>query len=246
MEIKEYCLLYDLEETYWWYVALRDIVFSYIGKIAKGRNSLKFLDAGCGTGILLSLLSGHKAFGFDISDDALQFCRKRNLTSLVQASACNIPYKGGSFDIVSSIDVIYHLRIKSDEEALAEINRVLKKGGYLILHASAYDSFRGKHDRAVHTRHKYTAKEVKEKVEKAGFEIEKLTYRNTLLFPMILIKRLLERIDFGPQREKESDLKEIPGFINKVFAGITKAENKLLGFVDFPFGSSIFCVARKI
>ena len=69
--------MYELEDTYWWFVARRRLVHSLIGKYA-GDSPLKILDAGAGTGALMrSLPDLGEVWGCDISPAALAFCRQR-------------------------------------------------------------------------------------------------------------------------------------------------------------------------
>jgi len=109
----------------------------------------------------------------------------------------------------------------------------------------AYDSLRGRHDRAVHTRHRYTIDELEEKVKAAGLVVEKITYRNTVLFPLAFLKRILQGRSVKSADKVESDVVLPPDFINKLFTKILFFENRLLRTINFPFGLSIFCVARK-
>jgi len=245
MKKEEYKIMFDIEDDYWWYVGLRQLVFSYTA--GKGdRADLKILDAGCGTGGMSAKLKAYKPYAIDYSEEAISFTRSREIVNIARASVCCIPFKKSAFDIVISLDVLYHINISDDVETLKEINRVLNKEGVLLLHLPAYNFLYSKHDEAVHTRHRYTAKEVKQKVEAAGFEIEKITYRNIFLFPIAVIRRILEKFFSGSEEHTESELKSMSFFTNYIFTRILLFENKLIrSGIYFPFGLSIFCVARK-
>jgi len=245
MERGEYQTLYNSESSHWWYLGLRDLVFSFINKYAEKKKETRILDAGCGTGGILKDLGDRKAWGLDISWEAIGFCRLRKLNNLVNASISNIPFKNSSFDLIISLDVLYHLGVKDDRKALKELTRVLSKGGTLLLNLPAYDFLRGRHDKAVHTRHRYTIRELKEKVRASGLVIEKITYRNTVLFPLAFLRRVYEGRSAKSTNKVGSDLASLPNFINKLFTKILFFENQLLRTINFPFGLSIFCVARK-
>lgn len=245
METKEYQTLYDSENSHWWYLGLKDLVLSFVAKYAEKKKETRILDAGCGTGGILKDLEGYKAWGLDISQEAIRFCRLRKLNNVINASISNIPFEDNSFDLIISLDVLYHLGVEDDREALKELTRVLSKGGTLLLNLPAYDSLRGRHDRAVHTRHRYTIDELKEKVKTAGLVVEKITYRNTVLFPLAFLKRILQGRSVKSTDKVESDVILPLDFINKLFTKILFFENRLLRTINFPFGLSIFCVARK-
>jgi len=59
---------------------------------------LKVLDVGCGTGIFLKILSGdHDVTGIDYSEDAISFCRMRELENVKQASVNDLPFDNESY-----------------------------------------------------------------------------------------------------------------------------------------------------
>lgn len=248
MEKQEYQTLYNREDSYWWYLGLRSLILSSFDKFIHKRDNLKVLDAGCGTGGILSALKVSFACGLDISEDAMKFCKSRKLNNLIRASICNIPFNNSSFDAIISLDVLYHLSVKNDIEALKEFYRVLRSGGILFLELPAYNFLRSIHDRAVHTRHRYTLKEIKQKVERTGFAIERITYRNTILLFLAVIKRLIGKASSRHKSKGEavSDLTQLPDFVNKFFTQVLLIENRLiLSGLKFPFGLSVFCIARK-
>lgn len=246
MEKKEFEILFYLEDDYWWYKELRGLVFSVINKIFQDTNGLILLDAGCGTGGLLAHINAQKAYGFDISEESIKFCKIRKLKNVLRASVSNIPFSSNSFDLVISLDVLYHLRVKNDITALKEFYRVLTKGGVLLINLPAFNFLRSTHDTVIHTRQRYIQKELKRKVENVGFEIEKVTYRNAILFPLIMFIRFLKGLSFKNIKTVHSDLRPLPVLINKLLTSFLSLENRLIiSGLNFPFGLSLFCVARK-
>ncbi len=246
MEKEEYTTLYNMEDSFWWYVGLRDLVFCCVDKFTsfKGDN-FNILDAGCGTGGVLSGLRAYKTYGLDISEEAIKFCKLRKLNNIVQGSICDIPFDNNFFDLIISLDVLYHLSV-NDTKALEELHRVLCKSGRLMLNLPAYGFLKSEHDKAVHTRHRYTTKEVKLKLRNSGFSIESITYRNTILFPLALVIRLMKKLLPKNKVKPKSDLILLPNLLNGFLTQILFLENRLIlsGF-KFPFGLSIFCVAKK-
>jgi SAM-dependent methyltransferase len=247
MELKEYKTMYNIEDGYWWYLGMRELVFSQIERMESERKSPSILDTGCGTGKVLEACKDFRAYGIDISEEALRFCNLRKLNNILQASICDIPFKNGSFDMVISLDVIVCMDIEHDMKIFNELYRALRRNGVLVLNLPAYNFLKSSHDRAVHCKHRYTANEVKRKLERAGFMIETLTYRNTFLFPVAFVKRSINKVIKANTGKAESDLKPLPHVINKMFTYLLHIENKLIasGF-RFPFGLSVYCVARKL
>jgi len=243
MKPEEYKTLYELESDYWYFVALRNLI-SHSFK-DKFKNALEILDAGCGTGALLENFAnrGHM-FGIDISGDALNYCKKRNLHNVAQATISDLPFKDNRFDLITSIDVICCLDENDELKAFREIHRVLKTDGTLILNLPAYKFLMSEHDKATHTKKRYSRAELKKKLELAGFKIHRITYRNTLLFPFIMIYRILKKNSKSAE-DSESDLRAIPSFLNKSLIALLTLENSALSKINSPFGNSVFCIAHK-
>src|SRR6266852_459243 len=101
--------------------------------VSWARGSGRVLDAGCGSSLIVQSLNN--AIGLDSNLGKLRFLRREGMP-LVNASAFALPFKDGSFDCVISSQVIEHLPF--DESLFAEMRRVLRVGGTLILGTPDY------------------------------------------------------------------------------------------------------------
>ncbi len=253
MEEQEYHTIYELEESHWWYIGLHGLVKDALWRHRKApppgsSGKAALLDAGCGAGKLLKDLSADydPAVGVDISPVGVSLCKKRGLTKLITGSVSGLPFKDGSFDAAISLDVIYHMQVADDRTALRELQRVLKPGGILVLNLPAFEFLSGSHDRQVHTKRRYTTKELKRKLLSSGFEVSELSYRNAFLFPVIFLVRAVQKLTGSASHGTgKSDVTGLPGPINRLLTLLLLFENRLLKRVSLPFGSSVFCVARK-
>ncbi len=242
MDKEQYELLYKLEERHWWYLGMREITSSLLSRHLNGTRSPRILDAGCGTGGMLKYLRRFgPVFGVDIAQEAIEGCHKRDIATVAQASIEELPFSDQSFDAVVSFDVLYHQAVVNDVRALREFNRVLRPGGLLMVRVPAYDWLRCTHDVAVHTRHRYSERELERKLSGAGFRPRKLTYVMSLLFPVAAAKRLLE----GTKRSLISDMEMPPAPANSLLLSALKLEAALVGHVSFPWGLSVVGVAEK-
>ena len=108
MEPNEYEVVYNVEESHWWYVGMRRITTTLLEQCYPGRTDLGILDAGCGTGgAMVYLAHFGDVAGIDLSPYALAFSRQRNQMRLVQATVTHLPFADGSFDLITSFDVLY-------------------------------------------------------------------------------------------------------------------------------------------
>lgn len=247
MEKEEYRKHFELEERFWWFEGRRGIIKTILEgyKVIKDRER-NLLDIGCGTGINLKVFQKYfTPFGCDVSDEAISFCKERNLKRVVQSDGGELPFKDGTFDAVTLLDVLYHKNIRSDTNVIREAKRVLKKKGYLLITDSAFNFLSSKHDIAFQARERYTKKKLSMKLKENGFFILKLSYLNFFLFPIVLSVRLIERLTLNKNTKPESNLKPINNRLNKILICILRMEAFWIRYLNFPIGSSLLCLAKK-
>jgi SAM-dependent methyltransferase len=243
MNPEEYEVMYQVEDHHWWYLGMEHITCSLLDKAVGRGHQLRILDAGCGTGAVMNYLAsyGHVT-GFDFAAEALKFCRQRGHQELTQASVIDLPYADHTFDLIVSFDVICEIGV-DEIVALREFARVLKPGGCLLLRLPAYDWLRGKHDVAVHIRHRFHRRELKAKLRWCGLTPERTSYANMFLFPIAVVKRFGERLFRSDQAS--SDLTLDPGPFNGALRTILSAEAPLIRSVGLPFGLTVVALARR-
>ncbi len=244
MEQHTYAIMDRVEDSHWWFVGRRAILESFLrgicSRLSTPDSRLKILDVGCGTGANLEMLAQFgSAEGVDVSDDALEFCRKKGLT-VQKGLAETLPYTDETFDISTALDVIEHL--DDDIAGLREMHRVTKIGGYTLIFVPAFMWLWGVQDDISNHRIRYTKKQIVERVEKAGFKVERATYANFTFFAPILGGRTLMKVTgIKPESENNVNISALNGIFGKIFS----AERFLLEKVDFPFGVSTVIVAKK-
>lgn len=233
--------LYALEETHWWHKAKRNLVSSFIKKYI-GKNRVKILDVGCGTGKNVETFAKlGESWGLDSSREAILFCKKRGIKNLIKGSVENIPGKKEYFDFITALDVLEHV---DDEKALIEIKRVMKKSGILIVNVPAFSILWSKWDEVLHHKRRYTKTQLNKVIAAAGFKTLKITYIYSFLFIPVLLIRTLKKLVFKDYYP--SDFKLSNPLINNVM-GILCSIERMIIFIDktIPFGTSLLLVAQK-
>jgi len=244
MNPSEYARMYALEDWYWWFVARREAAGQFIRDHAPPERPLNILDAGCGTGGMLDLFAKWPdavATGADVSADALRFSHGRGHRRLVGADLMLLPFRSGTFDVATALDVIEH--VPDDARAVQEISRVLRPGGILVASVPAYQFLWGPHDEALHHRRRYAGNEFRSLLEASGLRVERQTYLLSALFPLAAAVRLATR--GRKPDEAAAALPRVPEFINRSLIGLQAAELAVARRVSLPFGLSVLAVARK-
>jgi len=250
MKENEYLHMFEEEEHHWWYAGMRAVINSLVPPASLPENP-RVMDAGCGTGYAMGWFRAHygaMVTGIDYYPQGLAFCRRREERDLVQADAARLPFTKNAFDMVTSFDVISQVEEDSSRAlALSEFLRVLKPGGRLLIRVPAYEWLRSSHDADVMTYRRYGERELRAALICAGFEPQRLTFANTILFPAAACWRMLKKGGLAPAG---SDVR--PGtrgakWMNNALLAILKMEAALLrrGSFRFRFGLSLFAVAGK-
>jgi len=243
MEIEYEKKYHEVEADNWWFVSRRRYLLEVLKKVPKG--SL-ILDIGCSSGIFLKDLErlGFKMenlFGIDISEKAIANCKKNGIQNAFVMDAQKISLSE-KFDVIIASDCLEHLR--DDTEALKNWSDLLKKGGMLCVFVPAFQSLWSKHDEVNMHFRRYTNKELKDKLISEQFTIIKSSYWNFFLFvPLYLFRK----IDAVLSRNKKKEGQIIDAKIaNVILLKLLLFENSLLKYVNFPFGVSTFCIAKKL
>ena len=252
MQPADHAYLYELENSFWWFAGMREITAALLDPLIPFSSDRAILDAGCGTGGMMSWLERYagngSVAGIDLSPAALSFCRLAGHRTVARASVTSLPFPDATFDLVTSFDVLVQLAgAGSDDLALREIRRVLKPGGMAFVRVAAYEWMKSSHDTALDTQHRYSLGEIIGKLKQSGFEVLRATHANSLLMPVAIFQRLvLKRIGLA----SGSDVKPLPAplrWLNPVLTAALRAEARWLTRPQarLNFGLSAICVAQK-
>lgn len=233
---------HDVESENWWFKSRRQYIIDLVKDAPKDS---KILDIGCSSGMLILDLqevgfNPSNLFGIDISETAIENARHNGLQNVFVMDAQNITL-AEKFDIIISSDCLEHLQ--DDKKALKNWNQLLNPNGKLYVFVPAFQSLWSNHDVVNMHYRRYTRTGLKTKIEDEQLQIINSGYWNFSLFLPVFIFRKIKNILGG----KEDDKGDIVGspVANSVLLQLINIENKLLKFINFPFGVSTFCIAVK-
>lgn len=240
MDESYYVRMAELQNRHWWYEGRRIILTSIIKKLNLPPDA-KILEAGCGPGANLQMLKRFgQVDGFEPNDFAVQKARESGCNVQHGSLPGGIPF-AGPYDLAGAFDVIEH--IDDDAGSVKSLHAVTKPGGYAVFTVPAYRFLWSAHDDINHHKRRYTKKTLQKVLLEGGYEIEKISYYNTLLFPLAVAVRLMKKL---LQADKEDDV-QMPGsaLMNKVLCFVFSSERHVLKFMNLPFGLSLIAVCRK-
>ena len=248
MRPTEIAKMFELEDTYWWFVGrrelIRELLLRAVPRLSTFDSRLSVLDIGCGTGATLKAIADlGMTIGVDRSPEALQLCRRRGLRDLVLAEAESLPVVSGSAEVMLALDLLEH--IEDDAAACREFARVLRPGGLLLVTVPAQPWLWSEHDEALDHLRRYRGKRLRRILVEAGFRIERLSPVITTMLLPIAALRLAQRI--LPRRKGAPETAFIipPKPISWVLTTLLRLERLWLRRFSLPVGVSLFAVARR-
>jgi 2-polyprenyl-3-methyl-5-hydroxy-6-metoxy-1,4-benzoquinol methylase len=238
---------YRIERAHAWSVGRRDLVASMLEVFGVPR-AARVLDVGCGGGLLVEKLAaaGYTAVsGIDASQVAVDAASRQGIRGVTCADATSTDFDDAAFDVVVASDVLEH--ILDEGRALHEWKRIVRPGGLVLIYVPAFSFLWSVHDEVNRHFRRYSRSQLQSVVLGAGYELDRIGYWNTALFPPTLLVRMVTRMrrDRAPSAENDAFL-ELNPVTNRVLTSVLLAENRLIaaGF-DPPIGVSVYAVCRR-
>jgi SAM-dependent methyltransferase len=235
------------EATHFWFRGFRHFVTPLLRQATHGVAHPRLLDCGCGTGANVEFLERFgQAFGFDLSPAGLALGRQAGRTRLARATVAAVPFPSAAFDVVTSFDVLYSLEDAVERQAVREMFRVTRPGGYVVVNVAAMELLRGDHSVLSREVRRYSRAGLERLLTDSGFAIVRITYTNAALFlPMLAVRMLQRARGLAGEEHAQRDITVPPAPVNALLASALRVESWWLRAFDSPFGSSLLCLARK-
>jgi 2-polyprenyl-3-methyl-5-hydroxy-6-metoxy-1,4-benzoquinol methylase len=238
---EEYSKLSQIEKRHWFYSGKREIVRYWIWKhLPKSRN-LTLLDCGAGGGAFASEMSADlRVTAMDDHEESLELLRASLPPGGVVRGGCTqIPFPEDSFDIVTALDVLEH--IPDDRKAVAEMIRVLKPGGILVLTVPALMSLWSDWDVSLHHQRRYLKNNLLPLMDVSVMRCIHAAYINVLAVPAIWLVRRVRSMGLGTRTRAEDWVPPLAlnALLRFLFVSLGKSR------MQFPFGVGLLYVGMK-
>ncbi|HVS15679.1 MAG TPA: class I SAM-dependent methyltransferase [Thermoanaerobaculia bacterium] len=196
MNPEEYERLAAIDRDHWFYRGKREIVRHWIDRCVElGRDDL-LVDAGCGTGtFLVEMAERCRVLGLDDFAESLAIARPRVGAvggEVLQTGLDRVDLADGCATVVTLLDVLEHL--DDDAGALAEMLRLVRPGGIVVITVPALRWLWSDWDEALHHRRRYHRADLRALCGRSGAELLHLAYFNALALPAIAVVRASRRV----------------------------------------------------
>lgn len=233
------------EDDHFWFKGLRRSARIMLDAALNGRRLNRIVDCGAGTGRNLDWLREYgDAVGVELSASGLAVARAHG-RRVVQATVAALPIATGSVDLATSFDVLYCLPDEVERAALAEMARILRPDGLVLVNVAALDVLRGAHSTLTMEVRRYTRARLRRRLEDAGFHIERMSFTNCATFPVTVAVRTFDRWSGRVAEGSDADLRVPAAPVNAAFNAVLAAEAQLMRAVNLPIGTSLMCVASR-
>lgn len=230
------------ETTSWWWIARGKLLREAVAQAVGGKREARVLDLGCTAELdfdgssLLRTVNAHSSL------PALAFHQLQEHHNLICTSSEELSFGSNSFDAVVAGDVLQ--TVTDDLATLREMKRVLKDGGTLCLTVPAYPALWGEQDEARGHRRRYTANELRRKLNNSGFEVTRVSYLVASGFLPAFIERIGKNI-FTKSIDRYRRSARQSRSLNAAMVLLLDCERFLIRFINLPFGTRVVCWARK-
>ncbi|MCX6030624.1 MAG: class I SAM-dependent methyltransferase [Chloroflexi bacterium] len=246
------------EDRHWWFATRTRAILAYLDRYVGAGGNLRVLDVGCGAANMTHHLRHYgRVVGVDSNPKPLEIAAERGLDARL-GGANDLPFGAGEFDLLALLDTVEH--VPAEDKVFDECWRVLagpaagKAGGKLLVTVPAFMFLWSQNDVLNLHQRRYTAAELREKLERHGFRVLRISYNNFFVFPLAAGLILLRRGRAEPRLASphfdadayQVEMEPAPPLLNAFLTAVGKLEVALLKRTNLPVGTSIIAIAEKV
>lgn len=232
--------LIELEDSYWWHVAKRELAVSLLNRYFPAPGTLVEGGVGSSRNLIAFRDLGYDVRGFDVMPEAVACASERGLDVRLHDLAQPWPVEAESLRAVVLLDVIEH--VADPVAVLAHVRDALAPGGGAIVTVPAYQWLFSDWDAALGHYRRYTTKMLKTQAGQAGLKVLKLTHWNAFTLPAAVAVRSGQRM--FPQG-RAAEFPRVSPFTNRLLLGCAAAERWMMRRLPVPCGLSVVGVLAK-
>lgn len=244
-------VLAQIENDSFWFRHRNRLITEMAAKYAPGA---RFCDVGGGNGIVAQAMmqAGHEVLLLEPGMTACKEAREtRKIPVVYQCILEEAPIPKGSISLLGAFDVVEH--IEDPVNFLRQTCDLAATDATLLITVPAFPSLWSQEDIDAGHYRRYTKRTMRQHLEGAGWEVERLFYFFSMLPMPIFMKRSipyrLGQNQTGAYSSVENASKDhLPGnsSITKIVDGYLTLESKMIhSRLAPPFGSSLFAIAKK-
>jgi 2-polyprenyl-3-methyl-5-hydroxy-6-metoxy-1,4-benzoquinol methylase len=224
----------DVKDTNWWWGKARMEIVSNCMKNIVSRN-MNILEIGAGYGRMTTMLSNYGCVkAIEPYPEAVDYLHELGVNTY--QGTFESFNESDKYGLVACFDVLEH--IKDDKGALSKMESLIKDSGFLVITVPAYKFLWNRHDKMNDHYRRYTKNSLL-KILPANLIVRRISYYNTLLFPLAVLDKLVltknrRSYSFNPSK-----------IVNDVLYNIFVMEKKIMNYCNLPFGVSILLIAEK-
>ena len=228
---------YDtLYHQHWWWRSRERILVHEIEQLRLPRDA-QILDVGCGYALFLEPLSQlGDVHGIEVDETLL--APDNPFRDRIRTRPLGDPgYRKDRYDLITACDVIEH--IEDDKHAVAEMVRMLKPGGYLLITVPAFRVLWDVHDEVNHHFRRYHHNELRQLLEPL-IELQTCRY----LFASLFLPKLAVKMLNANRHSTVAQHALPPSWVNRAATEFCCAEYRLTQRVLPPFGTSLLAIGQ--
>jgi SAM-dependent methyltransferase len=208
-------------------------------------------DVGAGNGFVSLALqrAGYPTLVIEPGAAGIRNARTRGLAPLICATLQDAGFRPGSLDAAGLFDVLEH--IPDDRAFLQDLRAILKPGGRLYVSVPAFRALWSSEDDLVGHHHRYTRREIRDRLQGAGFHVDFASYIfSPLPLPLFLLRTLPSKLGYRQQLDATRTAAELHPPSGLVVRAITRLLDGELALLKrgrrIPFGTSCLVVATAL
>ena len=241
MDKRHFDELIQLENTYWWHVAKRQLAVDLLQTYFPPPGRLVEAGIGSARNLLAFQELGYHVTGLDIAPEAVDRGHQCGLHDIRQHDVCSPwPIEGESSRVAVMLDVLEH--VADPVQVLRYAAATLEPGGGLVITVPAYPQLYGDWDRRLGHVRRYTRRQFRSQAAEAGLSVVWTGHWNAFTLPAALVSRGLDRL---LRRDRPPLFPRVTPSVNRLLLGCARVERWFLYRVGIPFGLSIVGVLKK-